>query len=125
MFQKEGMMLLAKNLAFTNLNNINEDEIFMSFDEKERRHFLNREKRRNSISDAVRYACQYWISHIMEMHKSDIDIVREPLHQFMLEEKHLLHWLEVSSVIGTAYEAHNLLLSLYHWLKVSDFTNCK
>lgn len=27
MFQKEGMMLLAKNLAFTNLNNINEDEI--------------------------------------------------------------------------------------------------
>lgn len=50
MFQKEGMMLLAKNLAFTNLNNINEDEI----KDYARRNIIDRKKLTKETKDNYR-----------------------------------------------------------------------
>ncbi|KAF3931048.1 hypothetical protein ABW20_dc0104494 [Dactylellina cionopaga] len=44
----------------------------------------------------VRYACQYWISHLK---KGQHMIENEgPVHRFLQE--HLLHWLEATSILG-------------------------
>ena len=53
------------------------------------------------ISDALRYSCLHWLSHLAEMlagPHSDHALALEPLHTFA--DEHLLHWFECLSALG-------------------------
>ena len=49
------------------------------------------------ISDALKYSCVYWASHLAEVQSSGADLI--PTLRHFLHE-HLLHWIECLSVLG-------------------------
>lgn len=70
----------------------------------------------------LRYACQFWAEHLQRFHGNR----NEPLklvEEFLFE--HLLHWLEVLSLLGVFDRAVTLLGKVLDWIKVrtpsSDF----
>lgn len=72
----------------------------------------------------LQYACRYWATHFA---CSDIDLkCSNQIHRFLQE--HLLHWLEVLSLIGKMAESVHMINTLRSTLsrcepKVSDFLN--
>ena len=70
------------------------------------------------ISDALRYACQSWHSHLTET-GGDVAGVTSDL-RFFLEEK-FLAWLEVVSVLGATRGAASALEQLMCWLQKVRF----
>ena len=53
----------------------------------------------NKLSDALKYSCLYWASHLLEAQLSEDDLqIIDELHIFL--HKHLLHWIECLSVLG-------------------------
>ena len=69
----------------------------------------------------LQYACRHWATHLS---KSSVvantmeDMVFDALIQFA--SLHLLHWLEVLSLIGYLAEAIPALQHAQHWASVSD-----
>jgi NACHT domain len=65
----------------------------------------------------LQYACLYWVQHLQESngYLSDNDRV----HTFL--QQHLLHWLEVLSLIGKMSESVRMVTTLQSMVKVSDF----
>lgn len=68
----------------------------------------------------IRYSCTYWINHLIdgnpqkeEDHIQDYDNVYEFL------KEHLLHWMEVMSLIGKFSEGINAISSLEYYISVS------
>jgi hypothetical protein len=58
-----------------------------------------------SLSEAVAYACRFWVQHFKASACKIID--EGPVHQFL--KKHLLHWMEALSWLGKAVNVvHNL-----------------
>jgi hypothetical protein len=51
----------------------------------------------DKISEAVRYSCLYWVSHLGEVEVPAPELV-EALEAFL--HKHLLHWIECLSILG-------------------------
>ncbi|KAK6538883.1 hypothetical protein TWF694_010441 [Orbilia ellipsospora] len=48
------------------------------------------------LPESLRYACQHWIHHLR---RSQLGIYDDgPVHEFL--KKHLLHWLEATSILG-------------------------
>ena len=93
------------------------EAVLLSYDD------INPEEREGlkaRLSRKLQYACRYWINHVTEMRKNDVESVREPLQYFILDKKHFLHWLEVISVIGGVSETGDALISLYNWFKVRN-----
>jgi hypothetical protein len=65
---------------------------------------------RDSISPHLAYACAYWASHLVAGLDRDVGLdgeVNELLERFAT--RHLLHWLEVLSIIGRADMAYSSL----------------
>ena len=62
-----------------------------------RKEMTNSQENTNKISDALKYSCLYWASHLAEVQGSSTDII-PTLHQFLC--KHLLHWMECLSILG-------------------------
>jgi hypothetical protein len=59
----------------------------------------------SSISQALKYSCVYWASHIADARQMQGGLM-EALDEFL--QKHLLHWMECLSVLGelrTAFES--------------------
>jgi len=50
----------------------------------------------NSISEALRYSCIYWASHLAEVQATSNELIL-PLYIFLHE--HLLHWMECLSIL--------------------------
>ena len=50
-----------------------------------------------NISEALKYSCVYWASHLAEVRVTGNDLITS-LHVFLHE--HLLHWIECLSVLG-------------------------
>ncbi|KAF9645968.1 hypothetical protein BDM02DRAFT_383204 [Thelephora ganbajun] len=65
------------------------------------------------ISDALRYACRFWHSHLTKTESDVADVI--PLLRVFLEEK-FLAWLEVVSVLGAVGGAIVGLEQLIAWL---------
>jgi hypothetical protein len=63
----------------------------------------------------VQYACRYWATHLSE--SSPVDDVVDAL--MMFSSQHLLHWLEVLSLIGCLAEALPALRHVQNWTSVS------
>ena len=63
----------------------------------------------------VQYACQYWVHHLKESkHNIEDD---GPVHTFLTN--HLLHWLEVLSLLGRLSDGVLLIRTLLHAAQVS------
>ena len=68
----------------------------------------------NRISIVLRYACQFWCSHLTKTAGDVINVV--PRMRFFLKEK-FLAWLEVLSVIGATRQAVVALEQVIPWLQ--------
>jgi hypothetical protein len=70
------------------------------------------------LPEAVQYACRYWVGHLQNIspeHAGKGTMMQ--LRRFLF--KHLLHWIELSSLLGQLDTALTSLKSLEEWLKVS------
>jgi hypothetical protein len=68
-----------------------------------------------SIPEAMRYACQFWPVHLAASGP-----LTEPVSSVLLEfcTEHLLHWLEVLSLLGELSVAGRYLPQVLTWCKV-------
>jgi hypothetical protein len=63
----------------------------------------------------LQYACRFWVNHLIQLPVCDKEVYRS-LRKFVFE--HLLHWIEVMSLIG-AFDSGILCLRLVQdWLQV-------
>lgn len=68
------------------------------------------------ISEALRYACIYWASHLAETSFNDSSDMSELLHTFL--NQHLLHWFECLSLLGRLDAAMDSFRKLESWTLV-------
>ena len=76
---------------------------------------ISTEQKNQHISLELRYACRYWIDHFL---KSPALLNDGPICRFL--DKHLLHWLEVCSLVGTMSEAVLGISILEEMVRVSS-----
>jgi hypothetical protein len=69
------------------------------------------------VPDALRYSCVYWSFHIWSA--PDSPPLIEELRNFC--EHHIIHWIEVLSLLGNLNAVYNGLLRASSWCKVSLF----
>jgi hypothetical protein len=62
----------------------------------------------SSLSPKLQYACRYWVSHLKQSQHNNID--GDTTHIFL--QKHLLHWLEFTSLMRESSQCIHLLDSL-------------
>jgi hypothetical protein len=62
----------------------------------------------SSLSPDLQYACRYWVSHLKQSQHNIID--GDTTHIFL--QKHLLHWLELKSLMRESSQCVHLLDSL-------------
>jgi len=67
------------------------------------------------ITADLRYACRYWVHHFQQGNSVEED---SRILQFLMQ--HLLHWLEVLSLVGEVSEGVLMIASLEKILKVSS-----
>lgn len=72
-----------------------------------------------TIPSLLRYACRNWILHFIEGDRRAEDDYKR-LWNFL--RRHLLHWIEVMSCLGSLSEATRQLDRLHEFLEVSFFT---
>jgi hypothetical protein len=73
------------------------------------------------ISLELQYACRYWVGHLEQSKnasKSQSDV-----HMFL--RKHLLHWLEVMSLLGRMTEAIAAITVLQSIFRVSQYSRAE
>lgn len=68
------------------------------------------------VPPELRYACRYWIRHLEHGDRSDINWTL--IEDFL--KMHLLHWLEVMSLLGWVSETIENIIALQSMAKVSD-----
>jgi hypothetical protein len=73
------------------------------------------------ISEALKYSCLYWASHLAEVQVTGNDLVTS-LHVFLHE--HLLHWIECLSVLSELAMGLKSLRSAATALAVSGSPKC-
>lgn len=79
-------------------------------------------RRKECIGDALEYACRFWAQHLClaSIAEGELGTVTSLLEELM--QKHLLSWLEVSSICNELPAAAASLHDIQHWLvKVSLF----
>jgi hypothetical protein len=84
------------------------------YDEGTLRSNISEEHIQSCISPALRYACRYWIDHLRQSGKA----LQHEQHVFAFLKTHLLHWLEVMSLLERMTEAIAMVLSLQSMLNV-------
>jgi hypothetical protein len=83
-----------------------------------RRGTTNSSDNSGKISEALKYSCIYWASHLFEARLPGVDLIDE-LDTFL--NKHLLHWIECLSELGELKTGIPSLRSAATALSVSDF----
>lgn len=81
-----------------------------------RRETTNSREDSCEISDALKYSCLYWASHLAEIRTSNADLI--PTLRHFLHE-HLLHWIECLSILGELQTGLKALGSASDALSVS------
>ena len=71
------------------------------------------------IGDGLKYACLYWAKHVTVLKlDADVALIVELLHRFLVFDRHLLHWLEVMSILRSMGSAVASLRTVLDWLTV-------
>jgi hypothetical protein len=71
-----------------------------------------------NVSDALRYAACFWCNHLAACGAPDSALM-DALKEFC--EKHLLHWVEILSLVRHVGLAEVALLRAIEWFQVRDF----
>jgi len=87
---------------------------------RSRRDTANSPENISKISDALKYSCLYWASHLAEVQASGTDLV-PTLRHFL--HAHLLHWIECLSILGELQTGVKSLGSASEALSVSGSRN--
>ena len=82
-----------------------------------RREATNPPDNSSKISEALKYSCMYWASHLFEAQLSGVNLI-DALDTFL--HKHLLHWIECLSELGELQTGIPSLRSAAIALSVSD-----
>jgi hypothetical protein len=78
------------------------------------RRDVNTDTIHSCIPAELRYACRYWVEHLK---RGDVKVEdNDNIHMFLQE--HMLHWLEVSGLLGTISEALHMARTLQSLLSV-------
>jgi hypothetical protein len=80
---------------------------------------INEGKITSSLLPDLQYACRYWVSHLKQSQQVIVD--GDITHIFL--KKHLLHWLEVMSLIRESSRCAHLLNSLQALTDVCSIYN--
>jgi hypothetical protein len=73
------------------------------------------------VTEALRYACRHWVAHLISIDPALVTEqpeLLEALRSFCQE--HLLHWIEVFSLLGQVATVHKMLPCAMAWCKVSE-----
>jgi len=74
---------------------------------------------KTTIPSYLMYACCFWAKHLQDMSKHDPDpVFADSVYKF--SHTHLLHWLEVLSLINKIPIASKALNTAYHWFQVGS-----
>jgi hypothetical protein len=77
---------------------------------------------KTNIPSQLLYACCFWAQHLQDVPKQNTeDVFIESVHKF--SHAHLLHWLEVLSLINEVPVASRALNIACHWFQVGTNTN--
>lgn len=70
------------------------------------------------VSSALRYACTFWPTHIRYSHPCQpTSALLCALREFV--QNHILHWIELLSLVGLVKDAVRWLLDVMNWCQVS------
>ena len=70
---------------------------------------------KNTLPEAISYACKFWIKHICLV--SDVtDDIAQQVYAFLA--KHLLHWMEAMAIVKLHDLTIRSLDNLMKWLRV-------
>ena len=72
-------------------------------------------KRRNTLPEAVSYACKFWIEHICLVSDGTDDILNR-MYDFLVT--HLLHWMEAMAILDSHDHTIRSIDNLMKWLRV-------
>ena len=72
------------------------------------------------VPESLQYASQHWAGHLLDV-KYNTSQVLNQLHEFLF--KHLLHWIELSSLMGQLDASLASLKRVYEWLKVCSISS--
>jgi NACHT domain len=73
-----------------------------------RRSDIDRQILTDHIPECVRYACRFWVRHLEQSGRRISD--QDDVHSFL--QNHLLHWIEVLSLLGSISESIGLIDTL-------------
>jgi hypothetical protein len=77
------------------------------------------------VTEALRYACLHWVAHLISIDPAHIAERLELLEALrLLCQEHLLHWIEVVSLLGQVPAVHNILPYAMAWCAVSKRECC-
>jgi hypothetical protein len=77
------------------------------------------------VTEALRYACRHWVAHLILIDPALIAERPELLEALrLLCQEHLLHWIEVVSLLGQIPTVHKMLPDAMAWCKVSERGRC-
>ncbi|KAL4862444.1 hypothetical protein BDV12DRAFT_43171 [Aspergillus spectabilis] len=79
------------------------------------RNEIDTDSIKEHLPPELRYACRYWIQHLMQSHKP-ADAAEKACY-FL--EKHFLHWIEVVSILGLVSEVIGAISELQSAVQVS------
>ena len=71
--------------------------------------------RKRTLSEALSYACKFWIEHICLVSDVTDDIVNQ-IDDFLV--KHLLHWMEAMAILNSHDDTIRLIHNLKEWHRV-------
>ena len=71
--------------------------------------------RKNTLPEAISYACQFWIEHICLVSDVTDDIIKQ-IYDFLV--KHLLHWMEAMAILNSHDRTIRSIDDLMKWLQV-------
>ena len=71
--------------------------------------------RKNTLPEALSYACKFWIEHICLVLDVTNDIV-DRIYDFLI--KHLLHWMEAMAILNSHDDTIRSIHNLMEWLRV-------
>jgi hypothetical protein len=69
---------------------------------------------RSHVPEELRYACHCWVFHLPDA--STLNELKKDLHEFV--NRHLLHWIELLSLLGSLVSVELGLPRVIAWLKV-------
>ena len=79
------------------------------------------DRRKEHIGDALEYACQFWTKHLVKSPSSGSNIgkVQEKIDKFFTT--HLLHWIEVLSIMKNLDASIYSLIDIKQWSTLVSF----